>query len=292
MFEILENHFNYLDSAETSQESIFRHKEEKERYETLLMYVFRKYEAANYHFGKVKDLIEKEKNSFDVDDTIKYTFNDMKTSQVTYKYIQTVDTYIYELSAFLEALKSSLDLLAEVCSLYLPGVTTNYSISPLLKLTKKGKVGPIFDGISENFIWLSTLREYRHHLVHRLMPSVRNGYKIKRFGNKIAKVYYPVVVPEKTPSFVIDTRDSRMMEETVQDDDNDLPGLQFGSSIGKIKKSDGTEEVVHLSLDVGPSVGYKSVYEFMKDHLDNYENFFTRIVRDFEKLNFEPLRKS
>ena len=38
MFEILENHFSYLDNAEISPESIFRKVEDKEQYETLLMY--------------------------------------------------------------------------------------------------------------------------------------------------------------------------------------------------------------------------------------------------------------
>lgn len=293
MFEILKSHFNRLDNADVSAESIFKTEQDKERYETLLMYVFRKFEATNYHLKNVKGFIEKEKASLDASDQVSKAFGNIKASQVTFRYIQTSDEYIYELSAFLEALKSSLDLLAEVCSFYLPGVTTNYSISPLLKLVGKGKTGPIYDEIMQNLTWLSILRKYRHHLVHRLMPSVRSGYKTQRLDKKTAKVYYPVVVPEKTPAFVTDTRASRIMEEMMRDDDDDgLPGLYFGTSVGKITNSDGTEEVIHFSIDAGPSAGYKPVDEFMKEHINNYENFFGQIIQTLENLNFKPVPKS
>lgn len=81
MFEVLESHFSRLDNAEVSPESIFKIEQDKERYETLLMFVFRKYEAASYHLGKTKGFINREKKSLEANNS----FGDIQTSQVTFK---------------------------------------------------------------------------------------------------------------------------------------------------------------------------------------------------------------
>jgi hypothetical protein len=247
--------------------------------------------AANYHLDNVRGFIENERRAIKLRDPASDEIDNLRIYKSVSRFTRTANEYIYELSAFLEALKSSVDLLAEVCSFYLPGVTTNYSISPLLKLIDKGKHCSILDTIAQNLDWLSTLRTYRHYLVHRLMPSAHSGYTTQRFHNKTATAYYPVVVPEKTPSFIPDTRTHRMMEEMMDDDEmGRLPGLVFGTSIGTSRGANGKEEVHEFELYVEPCEGYKLIDEFMAEHISNCHKLFQHIIQVFEALNFKPVK--
>lgn len=284
LFDILDDHFTQLDSVPISSGVIFSDEHQKERYETLLMYVLRKYEAAVYHFENVRKFIRDEIKELEKAPNFDNVFNG-KRIQMTFKFLQTADKYIYELAAFLEALKSSIDLLAEVCSFYLPGITTNYSISPLIKPVEKGKAGPILNEIATNLDWLKVLRDYRHHLVHRLMPSARSGYETRKTGEHAKTVLYPVVVPKSTPSsYVADTRASRIMQE---DEDGEFPGLYLSQSEGSWVRPDGTKEIIHFSLDVTLMPDYMKIDDFMESHLHRYESFFAQIIQAFTKLKFK-----
>ncbi|MCP6727582.1 MAG: hypothetical protein KJI69_06240 [Patescibacteria group bacterium] len=182
-------------------------------------------------------------------------------------------------------MKSALDLLAEACSKYILGVQTNYSIQPLIRLVQKGWTGPILDVVSQSLDWLIRLREYRHHLVHRLMPSLRTGHRTETIGSTTAKVYYPVVVPRKTPSFVPDTRAVHAMEA----EDDHLTGLDYGRAVGTTLRSDGTEEVVHLQLSTRPSQGYVAIEHFVAEHLENFEWLFQNLMEALNALDFKPV---
>ena len=60
MFGLLDQHFTSVDNATISEASIFGTEKDKQRYETLLMYSFRKLKAAQYHSDNVRDFILKD----------------------------------------------------------------------------------------------------------------------------------------------------------------------------------------------------------------------------------------
>lgn len=55
----LDEHLSVLDSAPISFESVFKNQNEKERYETLITYAYRKLTAAQYHLIQVEKFVEK-----------------------------------------------------------------------------------------------------------------------------------------------------------------------------------------------------------------------------------------
>lgn len=287
MLNVLNDHFSSLDDATISDLSIFRDEKDKQKYETLLMYAFRKLKAAEYHLGNVKTLIANDQKALDNTNPLTLELNGKIKFSSSFKFTKEANEYIYELSAFLEALKSSLDILAEVCSFYLPGVQTNYSISPLLKLVDKGRKNLILDVIEQNLDWLKALRDYRHHLVHRLMLTANSGYETQLIGDKTAKVNYPVVVPIKTPSFILDTRLSQMEEMMDSDEIDRFPGLSFGSSTGKYIDADGIEHIIQFGLHATPNKGYKRIEDFMDEHLKAYISFSEQMISTFERLEFQ-----
>jgi hypothetical protein len=84
------------------------------------MYVFRKYKAAQYHLHNVTRHLKEEgdKNIFKKEDRVRLK----KALKVTGTIEVTANHYVYELSAFLEAMKSTIDFLATVVSVHLKGI--------------------------------------------------------------------------------------------------------------------------------------------------------------------------
>lgn len=60
----MDDYFKKLDNAPLFPDSLFKNNEEKENYETKLMFSFRKYQAARYHFQKVMKYLKEEENYF------------------------------------------------------------------------------------------------------------------------------------------------------------------------------------------------------------------------------------
>ncbi len=285
IFEVLDNCFTKLDNAPISPDGMFTSERDKERYETVFMYAFRKYQAAIYHYKNVKRFIEAEKA--DMKESI---IPDMKTgdkkkfqpSKLVMRISRTADHYVYELSAFLEALKSSIDFLCTACSPHLSGIEMN-SIKTPIKLAEKGASGPIIDAVKKHIEWLKNLREYRHHVVHRRIIPSSSGYENHSIGDIIKTVRYPVVIPKSPPSYVPDTRRKRMMED-------ELSSLDFSRGEARFITKDGKEEIVYLSIEYSPSSGFIAIENFMKSHLNSFEEFFTQIIHALEKLEFKTYR--
>ena len=145
--------------------------------------------------------------------------------------LRTADHYIYELSAFLTALKSCLDFFATACSSHFVGTHADSIRTLIHGVEQKGKSGPVFHLISKHLAWLKQVREYRHHLVHRMVLAASAGHEIHRRGRHLKAVTYPVAVPQSTPSYVPDTRRHRMLGDA-----DHLDSVEFESSV---MKSDG-----------------------------------------------------
>ena len=193
---------------------------------------------------------------------------------------RTADCYVYELAAFFEALKSSLDFLATASSAFIKGMDTD-SIRSFIKCADKGtRSGGLFDVTKGHLTWLKDLREYRHHLVHRMVITATAGYEMHRQGNLTQAVIRPIVVPSSTPRYVPDTRRSRMMGE--QDSH-----LDCSTSEATVQCPDGTKKTVQFSVQYTPSDGFVEISEFMVAHRQRFEAFFCEIISELKELKFK-----
>ncbi len=237
------------------------------------MYVFRKYQAVQYHFQNVlRYLKEGEDNVvFRKDDKVIVN----KKTNLTSTIELPANHYVYELSAFLEAMKSAIDFLATVVSLQLKGKKFD-KISSLMKLVEKGSVMPIFDQIKSHFNWILEIREYRHHLVHRLMINISQEYKTLKISDSLKTYNRPIVVPEKSPKYFPDTRRSRMHVMGSSE--------MFGQM--EIKTKFGNESV-RTHFEYLPIIGYIPIKEFMGKQLDKFSQFFKNIINILTVLDFK-----
>jgi hypothetical protein len=191
----LENHFKNLDTCELGDNKVFSSQTDKEHYESYIMFAFRKFKSLNYHFSNINCLINKEITDLeekDIQESKSKEFKRFKKLKIVMKMKKDAYEFIYELSAFLEALKSCMDLLAEVASFYFKGINVNYSISPLLKLSNKKK-SKILDFISNNANWIRIIRNYRHPIVHRLVLQLKSGYVRKLGGQVLNYKFYSLI---------------------------------------------------------------------------------------------------
>ncbi len=185
--------------------------------------------------------------------------------------------YVYELSAFLEAMKSAIDFLATVVSLHLKGKEFD-KISSLMKLVEKGRVISIFDQIKLHFNWLSKIREYRHHLVHRMMINISNEYKTLKMSDSFKTYKRPIVVPVKSPKYLPDTRMSRIHDKGSS--------KKFGQMEIKIKFGN---KSVRTHFEYLTSKGYIPIKEFMEKQLGKFRHFFKDIINILTALYFKQL---
>jgi hypothetical protein len=280
-YKILEIHFKSLDACELGDNKIFKSQADKERYESYLMFAFRKFMSLDYHLNNVDLLFQEEvenlaKRNIELPDlqaagSISFT---MKSTKDSYE-------FIYELSAYLSALKSCLDMLSEAASYYLKGIDTNWSISPLLKLVKK-KESSILEFTQKNETWLKNIRDYRHPIVHRLVLQSKSGYEIHQNKGKNSKVIYPILIPQITPKFVADTRRQRIM------DDHEDVSCGFMCSKQKCTVSkDGIEEVVDFKNNIDPAPGYVRIEDFMKTNRETCRKYFIGLLETLSCLKFE-----
>ncbi|RJR08346.1 hypothetical protein C4588_05750 [Candidatus Parcubacteria bacterium] len=276
VFEFLDNYFSIMDQASVSEKSIFSDENAKEKHESILMYAFRKYRAASYHLERVEQLKV---------DTISNTDTDLLSNEhlpngakVKISIIRSADHFIYELAAFFAAVKSSIDFLATACSEYIKGIVTD-SIRTFIKGVDKNRKGHIFDVIKKHLLWLKEIREYRHHLVHRMVITASVGHETHKCEHLVKKINYPVVVPKSTPAYFPDTRRSRMLRE-------EMNYLDCIMSESKVKYSDGTQEIVEFSIKYSPSRDFIEISELMTSHLHQLEAFFCDIIVELKNMNF------
>jgi hypothetical protein len=144
VFDVLDHYFTLMDDAPVGGDSVFQNDKAKEKHESILMYAFRKYRAAFYHLENVKRLLTDE--FFDTDSMNVLNSELLPTgATATISVRRTADHFIYELAAFFEAAKSSLDFLATGCSEYLSGINTD-SIRTLIRCVKRNaKSGAVFN---------------------------------------------------------------------------------------------------------------------------------------------------
>lgn len=286
VFEVLNNYLIKLDNAPISPDGMFTSERDKERYEKTFIYAFRKYQAAIYHYKNVQRFIEAEKADMKtsmIPDVTTGANTKFRPSKLAISISRTADHYVYELSAFLGVLRSSIDFLCTACAPHLSGIKMD-SVTTLIKLVeKRGKSGPIIDVVRNNIEWLKELRSYRDHFVHRQIISSLSGYEKHSIGDITKTVRYPVVIPKSLPFYAPDTRRERMM-------DDELSRLDFSMGEARIITEDGNEEIVYLFIEYDPSSDFIAIEDFMKLHLSSYEEFFAQVIQSLEKLEFKTYK--
>ncbi len=273
---VLDEFFKKLDNAPISSKNIFSNEDDKQNYETKFMYAFRKYQAAKYHYNNVKDLIKLELNK------AKNFLEDFKDlpgksffAEITHEF--SADHYIFEFAAFLEALKSSIDFLAAACQPHLRGVQLD-SVKTLIRQVENGKSGSIYNIIKKNLKWLKDLRNYRHHLVHRRIISVKSLLKLKIFNNFSKLFIHPILIPELPPSYIHDTRKRRMEEDFLEN--------KTSYTEKKIKVNG---KVINYNLEFLISKNFIPIEKFMEKNLNLMSNFFIDFIHEISVLNFKMI---
>jgi len=285
---MLDRYLQLLDSAPVGGNSLFKDHEDKARHESLLNYGLRKLQASLYHLENVNRLIASQSRDYAtahrVHDLEPFHAGATGARIVVHSrcFVRTnAEPYIYELAAFLEAAKSSLDFLATAFSGYLPGVEAD-SIQTLIRMaepTHKRAASFELNAVKRHLPWLKELRDYRHHLVHRMVVTASSGHETHREGTITSLANMPVVVPKSTPSYYPDTRLARLTE--------DLPrGLSVMRSRASFTTSDGHEEVVDYTIRYEPSPGYIRIEDFMTRHFDTLTCFFADLTTDAISLGF------
>jgi hypothetical protein len=287
--DAIDNLLTALDSAPTGPTGFFRSYAHKDRYETYLSFADRKRRAARYHFQRVQHLLQIEREyhnknvrepDFGSMDLGRAHVTDFKrTSQ------RTSDEFGHELCAFLAALKTGLDFLACLVPYHLPALQAD-SISKVMGVAKKYPSSSVCAVVAKWMDWLEALREYRHHLVHRLVIVPRSGHLFESRGKASASAEVPVIVPENTPRFALDTREHRFREDAAEVRE----GLSIGRGYSCARYDNGEVLFEELTLEVGPVPGYLRIEDFMAMHLAKFETFLADLATAFAEFRRDRLR--
>ncbi|MER9298645.1 hypothetical protein NKI38_19435 [Mesorhizobium sp. M0621] len=251
----------------SSDHPIFKKEDDKEFYETQLMFSYRKQQAAQHHIDNVDTMLKTAKadavKRAKAAAAKKHPDNVVASSaSVTW----SSEAYIHELSAFLAAIRSGLDFLAVAAGRSMKGMT-NPSMHTLEGVEPKPHHGPAIHVVKAHASWLKELREYRDEVVHRVVVQApTSGWLVSKKG-KTSTVIIPVVVPRTTPKRGYDTRRSRALE-------TDLPvGLSRSEWHASVGYDDGTTEVVEHKIRYEPADGYIPIAKFMARHNAEYRKF-------------------
>jgi hypothetical protein len=281
VFEHLEALFKNLDAAKLAPETILKSEAQKEHYEAYVMFAFRKLQAARYHCERVEALVATQHHELcELHAGAEPEADTLKITSTTMRISKSAQEFACELSAFFAAIRSAIDFLAIACAQHLDGVEAT-SIKTLLRLAKS-KTGPILDVIAEDTEWIARVRDYRDHLVHRLViPTTSGGETHWKYGNRVT-VPYPIVVPAEMPRHIPDTRRARALDD---------PEARFMVSTSEtlFTSSNPRQHFGEHTVEIEPAPGYIRIEDLMGRELAACERFFVRIIDTLIKLNFAPV---
>ncbi|MES0114167.1 hypothetical protein [Mesorhizobium sp. M0013] len=284
--EALDGLLKAIDGAPTAPDHpIFKKWDDKEYFETLLMFSFRKQQAAEHHIGNVESMLETAEAAAiaAMKNKGKQAKNAVASSASLIVNSGPSTAYIHELSAFLAAVRSGLDFLAVAAARTTPGILA-HSIHTLEKMVDKGQQGGILEVVKTHHAWLAELRDYRDEVVHRqVVQAPAEGWLVSTKG-KTSKAIIPIVVPRRTPKRAFDTRRSRMM-------DNDVPlGLDRMESHGQVTFPDGTKKTIEHKVTFRPSASHVPIVELMTHHLLEYRKFSAEMFAVITKSGFGTVK--
>ena len=122
--------------------------------------------------------------------------------------------------------------------------------------------------------------------MHRLVIVPRTGHLFESRGKATAAAEVPVIVPENTPKFALDTREHRLREDAAEVRE----GLRIGRGYSSARYDSGDVLFEELTLEVGPAPGYLRIEDFMGRHLAKFEGFLADLVAAFAEFRRDRLR--
>jgi hypothetical protein len=270
--------FSQLDAAKLAPVTVLKSEAQKEHYESLVMFAFRKLQAARYHVEQVDRRLEMQRKELDALAAAQPQSGSPKPAIITSQSSQSANEFGHELAAFFAAVRSTVDFLARVSATHLKGVQTD-TVTTLLGMAKN-KTSRILKVIADNADWLCWLRDYRDHLVHRLVVATASGGKIQWKHGQGLVSSYPVIVPADIPNHVPDTRRARALFD---------PSGFFNElrSEGVVTYSDGKEKVLERTVKYLPTEGHIEIEKLMHRELKKLEEFFHDVIRVLAKLDFQ-----
>lgn len=288
--EKIDRLFKAIDDSPLSEKHpIFRKADDKEYYETQLMFAYRKQEAAEHHIANVETRLAADgatamaamKKPRKMAESVVASTSQMITDVGSH-------AYVHELAAFLAAIRSGVDFVATAGARTIPGVKTK-SVHTLENMVEKGQQGKVLDVVKAHQAWLVQLRGYRDEMVHSHLPQApAMGWLISTKGKapkgKTSKAVLPIVVPRLTPKRGLDTRRSRMIDEEVP------IGLERREMHGTFTHSDGTEVTLGHEVSFKPSPSHMPITEFMNHHLLMYREFSVDMFAAILKSGFGTLK--
>ena len=267
-----------LDAAPEGPGELFPSQASKDRYESLLLFSLRRFDAATYHLDRVHSILEEYQAYVQQLEPPSGLSGHGQLRQTSTRISGKWDAskLEFEFSAFVAAIKTSLDFLATAVMWHLKGMDGD-SISDLIKLAGRGWSGPLFDEVKTATDWLLHIRGYRDHLLHRLLINLTSGFHLSAHGDRVARTVFPVLVPSETPKYVPDTRGSRMMSLAL--DVDNLPNSIVSESTAWIEYPDGRVETRSHTRYVEPAAGYRPIQEQMQLELDKHAEFANAVLR-------------
>ncbi|MCA0249099.1 MAG: hypothetical protein LCH93_21005 [Proteobacteria bacterium] len=269
-----------LDKAPLAPTSIFKTEAQKEHYESLLMFAFRKRQGAQYHRKRIDVIAAVEQAEADKILKAPEGSIELKPSSIKMSISKSNNDYAHELSAFCAAIRTSMDFLARLLAEHTKAVQV-FSISSYLSWAEEGRTGPTVAVIAKHAKWLRHIQSYRDYLIHRLVLNTMSGQeRVYRHGTW-ANNAYPVTVPSETLKHVPDTRRSRMMDE---------PEQRFNYSTTKAWLTDekGESTIFQHSIEISPREGDIRIEEMMDRELKAFDSFFNDLVEVLLVLDFAP----
>ncbi|NKK72783.1 hypothetical protein GFM13_20850 [Rhizobium leguminosarum bv. viciae] len=285
----LELLFVAIDDAPISGEKpFFKSFDDKEWYETQLMFAVRKMQAAEFHLASVKRhlaLDRREARQASKKHGAKAAAS-AKTIKAKASLTRSRTEYVHDLSAFLFAIRSGIDFICVAAARSIAGFNEVHSVKSFLGPIKDGKAGPVLDVVKDHLEWIKELRAYRDELVHRLVAAAPSSGWIVSHRGLTAYANIPVVVPKGIPKRLPDTRRSRMMADELPP-----PGLSQSETYASVTYENGEEETVEHSISFLPLKGYQRIEKFMERHLKAFDDFLRDVLDTLVKLNFQPPSK-
>ncbi len=270
--EILE----IIDNASIENDIPFQSNNDKGIYESNLMFIYRRAEAAKYHLSNVHDIINEEKNKElpDLKDIkTKYSSSSIKASISISRHNGEVS---HEFVAFLSAIRSGLDFMSKCMIRHIKGVQGD-SLKTLLKLKDK-KSNELLKLIKENEDWLVFLRGYRDALIHNFNQVYHvKSTKTREYGQS-NNVFYPIVVSKEIPKFEPDTRKYRSLFNIENKFDSFEWTYEVSSSSGKTTET---------KREVKPSKGYVEIEKFMEEQYNNYNDLFNKFLETLKEIDLK-----
>lgn len=267
--KLLNTFLDLLDHSPIDGSCPFNSMDGKENYESNIMFVFRRFKAAEYHYENVCSLLNVEMESIDKYDSINYeTIKENIEFKLNAKVSRIDIRYSNEFIAFLSAIRSGIDFMSTIMIRHLKGVTGD-SITTLLRLNQK-KENQILNLITVNNIWLLFIRDYRDKLIHNYNQVYYIGSEYLNRSGVTSKVFYPVLVSSEIPNFELDTRRSRQLVSVENK-------FQRYENSYEIKIDDVVIER-KVEIKIEPEEGYEPIQYFMKTQCEKYLSLFSEML--------------